>query len=155
MGYTHYWEQKRPYHPMAWATLVTDVNKILVRKMPLVNGRPLALAGSFGEAGSLPQLDANMIAFNGLAPEDYETFLLEREPEHGGGFCKTGRRPYDIMVCLVLLIAYDYAPQYIEVSSDGTYEDWEPAVTLFTQLYKRLPALPPSLRPQLNQEEVK
>lgn len=150
MGYTHYWEQKRAYPKVAWAALVTDVNKILSRGI----GSPLLLAGNFGELGTRPQLDDNVIAFNGLAPDDYETFLLERKPEQSFAFCKTARNPYDVMVCLVLLIAYDYAPQYIEVTSDGGYEDWQPAILLFTQLYKRLPALPPSLRPQVAAQEV-
>lgn len=42
------------------------------------------------------------------------------------GFCKTARKPYDLMVTACLILYKQYFP-YVEVSSDGDNEDWKPA----------------------------
>lgn len=53
----------------------------------------------------------------------HETFSLTREYVDAFAFCKTARKPYDLMVkaCLIL---YKYFFPYVTISSDGDEEDW-------------------------------
>ena len=67
-----------------------------------------------------------MIRFNGIGEAGHETFLFhnrkKQDPEGYGdpcfAFCKTARKPYDIVVCEVLLVLKRYMPN-LEVGSDG------------------------------------
>jgi len=93
-----------------------------------------------------PQFTDDTIGFNGNEHQmvdgeeqnlSHETFRLDRtyhpesweRPEKEGGygqFCKTARKPYDLLVCGVLILLKYYFPKS-EVSSDGNYEDWKAA----------------------------
>ena len=42
----------------------------------------------------------------------------------GYSFCKTARKPYDLMVKAVLLVCEHYLKDDIEISCDGDGEDW-------------------------------
>jgi hypothetical protein len=67
---------------------------------------------TFEEGGDIPNpptvdIDEG-ICINGVEGNSYEDFILkESEPV---GFCKTGRRAYDLVVTCVLLRAYRLAP---------------------------------------------
>ena len=57
----------------------------------------------------------------------HETFILKRKYSEGDWtFCKTARKPYDLMVkaCLIL---YKYYFSDVQISSDGDEEDWQQA----------------------------
>lgn len=71
----------------------------------------------------------------------YETFDFPRviepmpwavEDENGlwFEFCKTGRRPYDLVVTSFLVIAKHHLGDRIKVQSDGEEEEWEAAKRL-------------------------
>ena len=45
----------------------------------------------------------------------------------GGEFCKTERKPYDLLVCAVLAVAQHLCRGWISVTSDGDREDWSSA----------------------------
>lgn len=116
----------------AWRTFPHEECK------PAMQGAGVALAGPSGEPGSQPVIDALMIGFNGLAPDDYESFVLERAPampdyyndreklkarkEGIFSFCKTEYRAYDPVVVSVLDAARTIAPDAIVLSSDGGNE---------------------------------
>ena len=97
----------------------------------------------------------DMIWFNGREENDqgHETFHLERkstkesyrtfplkdqdgkiledtEKEECFTFCKTARKPYDIVVCCCLLIAKKHLGGLISVSSDGDEVEWNDAINL-------------------------
>lgn len=62
---------------------------------------------------------------------DHETFSIHRKGNSSFNFCKTARKPYDFAVCVVLtLYAKHFGAEATDVSSDGDWEDWEPAVKL-------------------------
>lgn len=42
-------------------------------------------------------------------------------------FCKTARKPYDLLVCSTLLLYKHFWPE-VQISSDGDFEDWESAI---------------------------
>lgn len=65
------------------------------------------------------------IEVNGTQENGHETFVL---PYHLNGlssfqFCKTARKPYDVVV-VACLIVLDYYVSCIEVTSDGISADW-------------------------------
>jgi hypothetical protein len=145
MGYTHYWAQTRDFTPEEFGDIAASVRKIV----KAAEGKPTTTAGGYfadipvkiyGGAGTgQPKLTKKLISFNGAAPElDHETFYLEpkrglpypsaRPDQLGWAFCKTARKPYDVVVvaCLTFLQA-DYG---FEVSSDGNTEDWAAGVQL-------------------------
>lgn len=145
--YTHYWYQRRDFTRDEWQRIVATFQKMR-ENLPYSTAsgggyyqdEPLAIAGADG-AGE-PTADAMIIMFNGAAPLAGETFLLVRlsqlyhdaydwDPEENAwfNFCKTGRRPYDLVVCALLLAMTAIAPDAIQVSSDGDMQglDWLPA----------------------------
>lgn len=104
-----------------------------------MQGAAIPLANSHGEPGTMPEIDADCIALNGVQPKgDYESFVLEREPtmpdyyneqrkikelrEGLFSFCKTEYRPYDAVVVSILAAAAKIAPDAFFPSSDGGAE---------------------------------
>ena len=90
-------------------------------------GEPILVAGPRGTGK--PRLSKHLIALNGRRPDDYESFVLGKEPpppppyrqesDALSGFCKTEYRPYDAVVVSILAVAQKVAPGAIVVSSDG------------------------------------
>jgi len=129
MGYTHYWYVKDVrVVELALPMVANDLRRILPQLPPL--------AGWDG-AGA-PTIEDWEIAFNGVRPNDYETFFLAPAPEAHTeterglfGFCKTGRRPYDLAVQVALLLLKWHgeaiAPDAVRLASDGDLADWDRA----------------------------
>lgn len=120
MGYTHYFDNVK-----CSAALADRADSII--RFAEDNG--LSICGPLGEGEPIIQDD--IIALNGdlSREEDYESFVIREESDYGSGFCKTGQRPYDAVVCAVL-ISYLALPGNIELSddelfgSDGSMTDW-------------------------------
>lgn len=68
---------------------------------------------------------------NGLAHETFQVNRVVKDKGRGGeevfSFCKTARKPYDLMVqaCLIL---FKYYFSVVEISSDGDRDDWKEAI---------------------------
>ena len=136
MGYTHYWYIKDMQAVEQALPMVANDLRRLLPSLP-----PLAGWDGKGE----PTLEAQEVAFNGVEPEDYETFRLEARPEgyrqtERGlfGFCKTGRHPYDLAVQVALALLKWHgeatAPGAVEVDSDGNLVEWVKACELVERL---------------------
>ena len=149
MGYTHYWYFPSAYeaNTNTWKKIVEDFNKILDVKPDNLRN---ILEPSSGQKLAITD---DMIWFNGREENDqgHETFHLERkstkesyrtqqlsdingklipsQEEECFTFCKTARKPYDIVVCCCLLIAKHYLGDLIKVASDGDTE-WEEAIKM-------------------------
>lgn len=130
MGYTHYWTQTRDFTPEQMGDIAASVRRI-------IHYAPCDICGPHGDEGSRPDLTKECIALNGRDENSHETFYFTAKRELDGyqtpdqlgwSFCKTARKPYDVVVtaCLTFLQA-DYG---FEVSSDGDIEDWEDGVKL-------------------------
>lgn len=116
----------------AWRTFPNEE-----RKTPM-QGDGIKLAGSSGAPDTQPLIDDDVIALNGAEPEDYESFVLEREPKMPSyygpdriseakkegifAFCKTEYRAYDPVVVSILYAAKTIAPDAITLTSDGGNE---------------------------------
>ncbi len=120
MGYTHYSEQSRPFTKAEWAKVTREAKRIV--KCAKADG--VTLVDGMGDAGTKPEIGADIIVFNGEGSDSYETLVLEREG-NGFNFCKTAERPYDKAVVSILAAARDAAPDAIEISSDGGPEAFE------------------------------
>ena len=134
MGYTHYWTFKKSPKDIKngkekFANAVANFKKGLEKL------QDIALGNGWGEGE--PIITDTEICFNGKAPEDYETCSMSIESK-GFDFCKTARRPYDPVVCLLLLCMADEFGDDFEYSSDGDIkngeEGWKRAKEIFNEL---------------------
>lgn len=145
MGFTHYWSYlpESEQWQAAFPRLLADTRAILDH----LTAHGIATAGAHGDGE--PLLTASEIAFNGAAPRDYESFILDttqdpntRHRTHYGepftwDFCKTEHRPYDLAVTAILLRARQLAPWHFAIGSDGYWDShWKPARDLIAALFE-------------------
>ena len=135
MGYTHYYTQTRAFTPTEWHDLTAAFHHMLVH-LPAHStnaggyyvDHPLVIRDGWGF--NTPEVDDHELVFNGdeASGMAHESFYLERANQ-GFHFCKTARKPYDLLVCAVLLVVTEIAPGAITVESDGDMRgaDWQPA----------------------------
>ncbi len=123
MGYTHYWKTKQDANSETFAALADDA---------------AALADAFGRdalsSEDGPEFMSERIWFNGAEPDDYETFVLVPRATHFT-FCKTQFKPYDRLVCAVLIAAKHHLGDGIVVSSDGDWDEWAPGRDLYAAVF--------------------
>lgn len=105
------------------------------------------LRGPLGEGS--PRFDTTKISFNGDAStgDDHETFEFERvltpsafaqkRDDKYFQFTKTAHKPYDLFVCVVLLILKRYLRGKIRVMSDGDLSDWRGAIDAVNRIFDR------------------
>lgn len=127
MAYSHYWEFKGHIAPK---DLENGENKFaraaeLIRKAyNKVTEMGIEIADGTGEGGE-PTISDSEIYFNGKGDESYETFAI-RADDGEWNFCKTARRPYDLLVCVSLLAFKEAFGEDFSYKSDGiTKEDYE------------------------------
>lgn len=139
MGYTHYWYRPRVLDAAGFRAFVRDVKRLLKalpERTETAGGycadEPLLVAGWNGD-GDI-ELTPSRVSFNGAGKLGYETFRIERvlqrhrcrDGKDGFEFCKTGRRPYDLLVCATLIAFKQRFPQ-ATVLSDGDAFEWREA----------------------------
>ena len=135
MGYTHYWKRSRPAARQEWAEYMGDIFSIVKH----CTGEGIPLVDGMGDEGSLPVISSGEVAFNGVGEEAHETFMITATPnDRGGGFCKTAHKPYDLAVCLALIMAKKRFGPDIEVTSDGDVGEWQEAFATANLLFKVL-----------------
>lgn len=126
MGYTNYWhcaKKCKEFDPH----FLEVVNKIIEKSNVPLEGD--------SEPKSKPIISPTMIIFNGAEPDDYETFVLEANTEYDEfSFCKTARRPYDVVCKAVLLLAMEYGyVKEFDFDGDKTEEEYIAAEKLYLQ----------------------
>ena len=135
MGYTHYWEIKsnngdaefvRRKFKSASANVKRFAKFIEMQGM-------FQIRGGFGKG--YPIINESEIWLNGDDSRDLgcETFTICWSDflEDGDGFCKTGRNPYDMIVCFAILALKEAFRGEFDYSSDGDAEDWKEAIHLY------------------------
>ena len=147
MGYTHYWKLNLDYeiNSEKWKEIVDDFNKILDVEINIADNNIYAGTGGMTSLRKILEPYSNQkleitdeeIRFNGREEGDrgHETFSLQRKSDkrledyasrldrkYIFDFCKTARKPYDIVVCCLLVILKYHLGNMIEFSSDGA--DW-------------------------------
>lgn len=133
MGYTHYWRRPKRIPFAKWDAFIRDAKKIVETNI-------IPLVFEYDEPERGPEVGPNRVRFNGVGEDGHETFLLDWD-ENDFAYCKTANKPYDLIVCALLIAASYHFGKLIEISSDGEAADWETAV-VFTQEvlgYSKLP----------------
>jgi len=69
------------------------------------------------DAEEPPVCTEELIRFNGIDEDGHETFYFSAGKEDFA-FCKTARKPYDVVVCECLLVLNHFIPA-LEINSDG------------------------------------
>ena len=136
MGYTHYWHRTMLSGQTEWDALVGFTRRAISIAAVEIYGW-----NGYGE----PDLTKDLIRFNGKGPEmDHETFVLSRDPRDDVpdynkarpdsdenkwfSFCKTARKPYDVVVVAVLVEAERLG--FLNMSSDGGVDDLAAGIKL-------------------------
>lgn len=70
----------------------------------------------------------------------HETFNLTRKYVNESTFCKTARKPYDLMVTACLLL-YKYYFPHVTIETDGTEDDWSEAYKFIASVFGKSRAL--------------
>lgn len=131
MGFTHYFGGHAKSHPQKkWDAFIKDCRK-LYKNMPEhslsagghYSNEPLLLCGV--SDSDAPEFSKDRILFNGCGDLGHETFHLSRKASEGD-FCKTARKPYDLMVTACLVLYKAYFPK-VGIGSDGDIADWQEA----------------------------
>lgn len=159
MGYTHYFPQSRDFTMEEWKAVKDGARKAI----RYCQRQGIGLArGSLDCDGGSPGVSQTGITFNGALRDDdpyhspqgrrpmrygqCETFHLPRRKplQYRCGptfqFCKTNELPYDLAVCLVLLVASSAAPGAIDLGSDGDWEtDWAEARAAYREIFGQDP----------------
>ena len=144
MGYSHYYKFRTNYKisSLKWKEIVDDFNKILDVEIDIDVNDIYAGTGGMTSLRNIlePYSDQKLeitdkeIRFNGREEGDcgHETFSLQRKSDkrledyatrldrkYIFDFCKTARKPYDIVVCCLLVILKHRLGNMIEIGSDG------------------------------------
>lgn len=121
MGYSHYWkfrEEKAPVEFENGAEKFTKAAQIGARLCDKVRSMGIEICG--GDGHSTPVFSEGKVVFNGCADkgESCETFSIHSN-DGMWDFCKTGEKPYDLLVCLMLLAFKYFFKDDFTYSSDG------------------------------------
>ena len=123
MGYTHYWRQKSAPTEVQWNNICTDFNKLCFGSFL---DKPFPIQRE-SDNSDRPLVSDTLIAFNGIGSNAHETMYFERNAL-GFGFCKTNKKPYNMVVVLLLILAYNLADGVWLITSDGDQDDWLPVL---------------------------
>ena len=139
MGYTHYWRQDRgPATTEQWLA-ITNAFRTLLSHSPVPVQRE-------DDDNGPPMITDQHIAFNGIGGAGHETMWMGKNAP-GFNFCKTARKPYDLLVTALLILADHHAPGVWDITSDGEVENWQPALDLVNGKLPDQYALPEGVRP--------
>ena len=150
MGYTHYWTFDR-------SKMTQDELKIAFKKavdeiVNLKNNLPKEIVIKGEHGYNEPTFSEQEICFNGdiESESEHETFRVTLEQpkiytyrntdppksfseDKNFKFCKTTRKPYDLLVCASLIALNKYMPEAFTYSSDGNKEDWKKPKEFYQQ----------------------
>ena len=145
MGYTHYWRFKKPGKGKAkeveanYQKAIRAINKLAVAyNKARPSGSEDRLSGF-----SAFSLKYGGVKLNGSGENAHEDFCLREHfkqnfDNFGAGFhfCKTARKPYDVVVTAALCILEYYLGDSVSIGTDGRCKDWVYGVALAAQITK-------------------
>ena len=146
MGYTHYWKflgnnlnvAKRKsiaedlyniyYNIIRHTDSFIYLNGCRVYIYPVFNEYEIFFNGGDREPDELmDKKEWEERLYKNECPENsHETFRINFEKDLSSGdfrFCKTARKPYDLMVCISLLRVKNDMGEFMELSSDGDLDE--------------------------------
>lgn len=128
MGYTHYWNIKKPLDPESFSNFVVDIKKL---KLEVSKTRVAGINATNG------WLEPKRIKC-GILANQHEVVItgpcesLVIQPKDSGfDFCKTNEYDYDVVVTTALLLAKRHFADAILLSSDGGEAGFEHAKRVY------------------------
>ena len=142
MGYTHYWTPKKSSAKKFKD--FSDTCKILHDNLPKKSNT----AGGYSKDEEIrignwqghlamsnePEFDKDDVNFNGVGDLSHENFHMALN-QNNWAFCKTARKPYDLLVCACLLASVDILGY--KITSDGDLNDWIPAMKFYNKVIEK------------------
>ena len=133
MGYTHSWIAKAATKE-SWYEFYMKC-KELYEALPktsetaggFYNDDKIEIVGEH-DGDCEPQINEHFVMFNGKGELGHEDFYVTKVGHDG--FCKTDRKPYDLLVCACLLAAVDVLDYDLDITN-GDLDDWQPAIDLY------------------------
>jgi hypothetical protein len=127
--YTHYWDDVPDIPEDVWDKITNGVRRLLAKPSTR------KLVQFEDDIPRPPQVDSDLIRFNGRGENGHDTFYFTRQVdpnrEHAksglrsGWFCKTSRKPYDKVVAACLTLIHHYMVEAglpAPIGSDGSDE---------------------------------
>lgn len=130
MGYTHYFKQSKPASDEQWQAFQKDA-KVVIEHAQKNLGIVLISNDDNGVIINNERINLNGDSDNNL---DHETFFLSQNYS-AFNFCKTALKPYDTVVCSLLLLANEHMPNQHEISSDGGFDEWQRSMEINAKIF--------------------
>lgn len=129
MGYLHSWILNKKGNEAAYKKAKNQIIKFLKTRKDI--------ADESGE-GTQPNLKDGVISFNGQGKDSHEIFWIPKSLKdfENADFCKTNRKPYDVVVVACLTILKLHLFDDILVDSNGDTQDLEEGVRLACSFLK-------------------
>ena len=141
MGYTVYFEISPVLDAEKFETFSEQVRQILgeakVLGIKIVNG--------MGKVNTEPIVNKELILFNGKEKDACESLFIQRVEGSSRkkndrlvfNFCKTARKPYDLIVKATLVMLKHNFPESV-IQADGTISDFDAAIKLCEKLFGKI-----------------
>jgi len=145
MGYTHYWKPKVSNDEdfKNFSLLCKKLNNNLPEKTNSAGGFYendfLEIADGVGKRK--PTFDNTIVNFNGKGKLSHETFQISKTCAEWD-FCKTARKPYDLLVVACLILAWqilDYrfsSDGFTDYNGKKDCDDLLPAMNFYNKVMK-------------------
>ena len=132
MGYTHYFKQIKRMPVESKKVAMANIQKIVA------DAYDADLIQREYDDIQKPVANSRIVRFNGIGDDGHETFYLSPNTTKEidvFNFCKTARKPYDVVVtaCLIALML-ETTSEYWNISSDGDmfFEDeWQNGLSYY------------------------
>lgn len=146
MGYTHYWTFNKGKRGTATET-ETAYQKAMLDCAKVVRYWYEREGGISGYTAHTKPGTYGGLTFNGKGDDGCEPFIMREHYNQNGrtDFCKTARRPYDILVVACLSILAYRLGDAISVYSDGDASDWHAGVNLAQTVLRRKVTVPTTI----------
>jgi hypothetical protein len=144
MGYTHYYS--RSYTDSSGKAEYLKFREGAERIIVEAVASGIQIADAFGERLGYWENSDERVALNGYGDDSHETFdwpastppmtdsAITNVP-YFFNFVKTARKPYDAVVVALLLLLKDVYGNAVDVSSDGSWSEWQDGRDLYTKVF--------------------
>lgn len=144
MGYTHYWTFREPKRGET-AKIEKAYQKAIKECAKIARTYYLANGGLSGFSAHTEPGKYGGLKINGKGDDMHEDFIMREHFKQnferdtfmkGWDFCKTARKPYDIVVTACLIVLEYRLPNNFRVDSDGCTSDWQEGLELAQRILK-------------------
>lgn len=135
--YSHSFTPKKA-NPEIWDRFIEEC-RLLKASLPMYsesaggyyNDKKILIRGGGGKGKA--NFNKKLVWFNGDEKRELSSETFWTTPDLTGiQWCKTNRKPYDLLVCAVLIAAHNILGY--EVTSNGNLEDWKPAIEFYSDV---------------------